>query len=81
MDAGNSGGANPKDNRRINGIITVKIQKAAALSAFRTGAPHSGRRVGKNLPDFRAAGEKKPAVCRYRQTGPTGAAVKAGLSF
>lgn len=56
MDAGNSGGANPKDNRRINGIITVKIQKAAALSAFRTGAPQS-RRFGKSVP-YSGAAEK-----------------------
>lgn len=57
MDAGNSGGANPKDNRRINGIITVKIQKAAALSAFRTGGPQSGRRFGKSVP-YSGAAEK-----------------------
>ena len=55
MDAGNSGGANPKDNRRINGIITVKIQKAAALSAFRTGEPQSGLRFGKSVPYSGAA--------------------------
>ena len=57
MDAGNSGGANPKDNRRINGIITVKIQKAAALSAFRTGEPQSGRRFGQSVP-YSGAAEK-----------------------
>lgn len=56
MDAGNSGGANPKDNRRINGIITVKIQKAAALSVFCPGVPQSSRRFGKSVQYSDATG-------------------------
>lgn len=56
MEAGSSGGTNPKDNERSNSKNNCKFTKTAVLSVFCPGVPQSSRRFGKSVQYSDATG-------------------------